>query len=52
MLFERYQPVRGSVGEEVNLLPPPELNVSLLRSLLANLRDVFLPQRLPPLQHC
>lgn len=48
MLFDQHQ--RASQGEEVNLLPPPELNVSLLRSLAANLRDFILPDRLPPLQ--
>ncbi len=35
---------------DLNLLPPPELNVPLWRSLLQNLRDRFSPERLPPLQ--
>jgi hypothetical protein len=50
MLFERHHPGPASEGEELNLLPPPELNVSLWRSLLANLRDRFSPERLPPLK--
>jgi hypothetical protein len=50
MLFERHHPRPASEGEELNLLPPPELNVSLWRSLLANLRDRFSPERLPPLK--
>jgi|SRR5215472_1943138 len=50
MLLDRHQPVRASQDRELNLLPPPELNVSLLRSLFANLRDSILPERLPPLQ--
>lgn len=50
MLFDQHQPVRTSEAAELNLLPPPELNVSLLRSLFANLRDLLLPKRLPPLQ--
>jgi len=50
MLFDQHQPGHAAESEEVNLLPPPELNVSLLRSLLANLRYVFFPQRLPPLR--
>ena len=37
-------------GEELNLLPPPGLNVPLWRSLLGNLRDRLSPERLPPLQ--
>jgi len=49
MLFDQHQPRRASQGEELNLLPPPELNVSLLRSLLTNLRDAISPKRLPPL---
>jgi len=50
VLLDQDQPRRTSVGEEPNLLPPPELNVSLLRSLLLNLRDLVSPQRLPPLK--
>jgi|SRR5215469_3959767 len=50
MLFEPPHPRPASEGEELNLLPPPELNVSLWRSLFANLRDRFLPERLPPLK--
>ena len=50
MLFEQHHPGPASDGEELNLLPPPELNVSLWRSLLTNLRDCFLPERLPPLK--
>jgi len=50
MLFERHLPGPASEGEELNLLPPPELNVSLWRSLLGNLRDRFFPKRLPPLK--
>jgi hypothetical protein len=49
MLLDQLQPGRAE-GEEVNLLPPPELNVSLWRSLLTNLRDRFLPVRQPPLK--
>jgi len=50
MLFDRDQPRRASTDEGLNLLPPPELNVSLLPSLFANLRDLVSPQRLPPLK--
>ena len=50
MLFDQHNPGRASGGDELNLLPPPELNVSLLRSLFANLRYSLFPQRLPPLQ--
>jgi hypothetical protein len=35
---------------DLDLSPPPELNVSLWRSLLINLADRFAPERLPPLQ--
>jgi hypothetical protein len=49
MLFD-HQPGPDSAGEEVNLLPPPELNLSLWRSLFVNVRDCFSPERLPPLQ--
>ncbi len=35
--------------DELNLLPPPELNRPLWRSLLTNLRDAFAPEKLPPL---
>ncbi|HWC17775.1 MAG TPA: hypothetical protein VG498_12220 [Terriglobales bacterium] len=50
MLFDQHPPGRASQDEEVNLLLPPELNVSLWRSLLANLRHCISPERLPPLQ--
>ena len=50
MLFDQHQPRPTSEGEEVNFLPPPELNVSLLRSLFANLRYSLSPDRLPPLK--
>jgi hypothetical protein len=50
MLFDQHQPVDAPAGDEVNMLPPPELNVSLPRSLFQNLRYLLLPQRLPPLQ--
>ena len=50
MLFDRPQSASASEGKELNLLPPPELNLSLLRSLLGNLRYKFLPERLPPLR--
>jgi len=36
-------------GLELDLLPP-SLNVPLWKSLLGNLRDTFIPKRLPPLQ--
>jgi hypothetical protein len=49
MLFDQ-QPESSAAGEELNLLPPPELNVSLWRSLFVNLRDSILPERLPPLR--
>jgi len=49
MLFDQ-QPSRRAPQGELNLLPPPELNVSLLRSLFTNLRDSISPKRLPPLQ--
>jgi hypothetical protein len=50
MLLDQHHPGRASQGEELNLLPPPELNISLWRSLFVNLRDCILPDRLPPLQ--
>ena len=50
MLFDQHPPGRASQDEGLNLLPPPELNVSLWRSLLAHLRDCISPERLPPLQ--
>ena len=50
MLFDQHPPERASEHKELNFLPPPELNRSLLRSLLANLRYQFFPERLPPLQ--
>ena len=49
MLFDQH-PRHASQDEGLNFLPPPELNVSLLRSLLTNLRDSIMPKRLPPLQ--
>ncbi len=36
-------------GQELNLLPPAGLTMPLWRSLLGNLRDRFLAERLPPL---
>lgn len=50
MLLDQHQPGPASEGEELDLLPPPELNVSLWRSLLVNVRDRFFPKRLPPLK--
>lgn len=50
MLFDQQPPEITLTDEDLNLLPPPELNVSLPRSLLSNLGYVFLPQRLPPLR--
>jgi hypothetical protein len=50
MLLDQPQPVRAHEREEVNLLPPPELSISLFRSLFGNLRDLIVPKRLPPLQ--
>lgn len=50
MLFDQDRPRASAALEEVNLLPPPELNVSLLRSLFTNLRDLVSPKRLPPLK--
>ncbi len=47
MLFDQLRPEPAS--EELSLLPPPGLNLPLWRSLLANLRDRFSPERLPPL---
>ncbi len=37
-------------SDELNLLPPPELNTPLWRSLARNLHDFFAPEHLPPLQ--
>jgi len=37
-------------GVELDLLPPPSLDLPLWRSLLRNLRDRLSPERLPPLQ--
>ncbi len=48
MLFD--QPRLEPADEELNLLPPPALEVPLWRSLLANLRDRYFPERLPPLR--
>ena len=50
MLFDQHPPERASEHKELNFLPPPELNSSLFRSLLTNLRHQFFPERLPPLQ--
>ncbi len=50
MLLDQPRPKPNSAGEELNLLPPPGLNMPLWRSLLANLRDRFSPERLPPLR--
>ena len=50
MLFDRDEQRPAFADEELNFLPPPELNVSLLRSLFANLRDLVSPKRLPPLK--
>src|SRR5947209_16171679 len=50
MLLDQHRPGRSSQSQELNLLPPPELNLSLWRSLFGNLRDCILPDRLPPLQ--
>jgi len=36
--------------EEVNLFPPESLHRPLWKSLFANLRDKFFPERLPPLR--
>ena len=47
---EQHQPGPASQGGELNLLPPPGLFVPLWRSLFANLRDCFSPERLPPLK--
>jgi hypothetical protein len=37
-------------AQEMDFLPPPELDRPLWKSLLANLRDRMSPERLPPLQ--
>ena len=50
MLFDQPPRERASEHRELNFLPPPELDRSLLRSLLSNLRYQFFPERLPPLQ--
>jgi hypothetical protein len=49
-MLDLNQPAPVPKGEELNLLPPAGLNVSLLRSLFVNLRDLIAPKRLPPLQ--
>src|SRR5436309_2761955 len=49
MLFDRDEQ-RPAFADELNFLPPPELNVSLLPSLFATLRDLVSPKRLPPLK--
>ena len=50
MLLGELRPEPVAKGEQLNLLPPPGLNVPLWRSLLTNLRDRFSPERLPPLE--
>jgi hypothetical protein len=50
MLLDQPRPEPRSDSDELNLLPPPGLFVPLWRSLLANLRDRFSPERLPPLK--
>jgi len=40
----------GEPGLPLDLLPPPELNRPLWRSLVGNFRDTFAPEKLPPLQ--
>jgi hypothetical protein len=50
MLFDQPRPEAPFEDEELDLLPPPGLNLPLWRSLLANLRDRLSPERLPPLQ--
>jgi hypothetical protein len=49
MLLDQPRP-EPAEGDELNLLPPPGLTLPLWRSLLANLRDRFSPERLPPLK--
>src|SRR5512142_1329804 len=50
MLLDGPRREAASKGEELDLLPPPDLNLPLWRSLLRNLRDRLSPERLPPLQ--
>lgn len=50
MLLDQPRPEPTAEINELNLLPPPGLTVPLWRSLLANLRDRFSPERLPPLK--
>lgn len=50
MLFDQPRPEAPVTSEDLNLLPPPGLNMPLWRSLLANLRDRLSLERLPPLQ--
>ncbi|HEU5403536.1 MAG TPA: hypothetical protein VFU86_19435 [Terriglobales bacterium] len=50
MLLDQSQPQPTPADQELNLLPPPGLNLPLWRSLLENLRDRISPERLPPLR--
>jgi hypothetical protein len=50
MLLDRPRRETTFEREELDLLPPPELNLPLWRSLLRNLHDRLSPERLPPLQ--
>ena len=50
MLLDQPAPEPPFDSEELNLLPPPGLNLPLWRSLLANLRDRLSPEVLPPLR--
>lgn len=43
-------PELGESDLPLDLLPPPELNRPLWRSLIGNLRDTVAPEKLPPLQ--
>jgi len=48
-----YRDAGPELGESelaLDLLPPPELNRPLWRSLIGNLRDTIAPEKLPPLQ--
>jgi hypothetical protein len=49
MLFDRPQASNAN-PDDLNLLPPPSLNVPLWRSLRDNLQDWLSPEQLPPLQ--
>ena len=50
MVLDQRQSARSFPGNDVNFLPPPDLNISLWRSLFRNVRDSIAPRRLPPLQ--